>query len=348
MIDREVNKKGDFTMKKLILGCALIFCLLFTTSALAISVTDFDGEWSAETVYYEGVALPADIFGFDMEVSIATTNMGAIVEVDSVAMEMDTHDIFEFINDELVLEGISRFVYEDDSHIHLYMDADGDSTYIVLARNGDEVVSEEVIPEQTPIPVAISESAKDVVVTGTDKIVVSDWGLVQEDYRNYLVLALTNISNETIPDIDLQIIFYNENGGIIAIEDDEHDVVLSGSTVVTTKRIGDEALNYASVEVAIDTERYTNTYTNHAESLDIVGDVSGDNVFLQVTNNAKKTISEVEIVVVYYKNGVIAGVDDDEVYDLAVGKKHIFEFSGYKTCGADEYKVFINQAHTWW
>lgn len=335
-------------MKKMILSCAFVFCLLFTTSALAISVTDFDGTWSAETVYYEGVTLPADIFGFDMDVSIATTNMGAIVEVDSVSMEMDTRDIFEFVNDELVLEGISRFVYEDDSHIHLYMDADGDSTYIVLSRNEGEAISEEVIPEQTPIPVVISESAKDIVVTGTDKIVVSDWGLNEENYRSRMVLALTNTSGEIIPYIDLQVILYDKDGHIIATETDGHDAVLSGSTVITSKRIDNEALDYASVEVIIDTERYTNSYTNHAESLDIVGDVSGDNVFLQVTNNAKKTISEVEIVVVYYKNGVIVGADDDEVYDLAVGKKHIFEFSGYKTCGADEYKVFINQAHTWW
>lgn len=335
-------------MKKLILSCAFVFCLLFTTSALAISITDFDGTWSAETVYYEGVALPADIFGFDMDVSIATTNMGAIVEVYSVSMQMDTRDIFEFVNDELVLEGISRFVYEDDSHIHLRMDADSDLTYIVLVRNEDETVSEEVVPAQTPIPIVISESAKDIVVTGTDKIVVSDWGFNKENYRNRMVLALTNVSAETVPDISLQVIFYDKDGNIIGMEKDGHDVVLSGSTVITTKRITNEVSDYASVEVIIDTERYTNSYTNHAESLEIDGDVSGDKVFLQVTNNAKQTISEVEIAVVYYKNGMIVGADDDTVVDLAVGKKHIFEFSGYETCGADEYKIFVNKAHTWW
>ena len=202
-----------------------------------------------------------------------------------------------------------------------------------------------VLAENESSPV---DNAK-LTVSGSDKVIVSDFALITEGSRSELIVAFTNIGEETIPQADIQIVFYDENGGIIESETDAHDVFLPGSTVVTQKGIYNESVpGYSSVEVIVDTEKHKNSYINHAENLDIVGNVSDGTVFLQVTNNDTVEIAEIEIVVVFYKDGKIVGASEAETTKLGAGQKAIMEFSGYGNADADDYKIFINQAHTWW
>lgn len=325
------------------------FCLMFTLVILATlpcanaeSVGSFDGTWVSETIYYEGIALPADVFGFDMNVTIATTSMGAIVDVYSESMEMNTRDIFETNDGELILEGISRFVYADNEHIHLFMDADGDSTYVVLKRDSEILTDTETATKEYEV----SERAKEVVVRGTSDVIVSDWAFIEGDYHNQAIIALTNVSNQIIPELNVQIVFYDEKGDVIGTCNDGHDVILPGSTVVTEKQLYDrERSDYASVEVILKAMN-DNSYENHTENLAIKESVTKSGVFLQITNNDKVSIDEVEIAVVYYKNGIPVGADTKEIYNLNSGDTYTLDYYGYKTFGADAHRYFVNQAHT--
>ena len=187
-----------------------------------------------------------------------------------------------------------------------------------------------------------------MTVIGTDKVVVNNWALVGSSYRVQLVVEFTNVSDEIIPDFEAQIVFYDADGNIIEMEKDGHDVVLPGSTVVTEKGVYNDAiLQYDTVEVMVDTEKYTNRYVNHADKLTIKDNTSGNKVFLQVTNNDSEEIEEIEIVVVYYdKDNKIIGASEEEIHDLSAGKKTIMEFSGYDENATDHYVYYVNQAHT--
>lgn len=124
-------------MKKLILGCALAFCLLFTTSAFAITGSDFDGAWVAETVVMNGLELSAKTMNFDMEVTILDTSLGTVVTVKSEAMNQDSRDIFTLEGEVLSLEATARIEYVNETTLHLFIEGDDASTYIILMRDGE-------------------------------------------------------------------------------------------------------------------------------------------------------------------------------------------------------------------
>ncbi len=127
--------------------------------------------------------------------------------------------------------------------------------------------------------------------------------------------------------MEVEMVLYDKDGNIIETVSDGHDVFLPGSTVVTQKSIStDSADAFGSLKVIIDTEKYTNHYVNHVENLDIKGSVNGEKVFLQVVNNDPEEIEEIEIVVVFYKDGQIAGAKEEETHHLASGQEHVFEF----------------------
>lgn len=216
-----------------------------------------------------------------------------------------------------------------------------------LEANGvaDQTTQEKLFSTK-PDPYKISDSAKEVHTKGTENIIVTDWAYVEDDWHDSIVLALTNVSDSIIPELEAQIVFYDSEGNVIGMEKDRHDAILPGSTVITeTMLLGEDVGDYASVEVTLD-DSGTNNYENHADKLDIEGNVNGDNVFLQVTNTDTETIEEVEIAVVYYKDDLIVGADTEETFDLGVGSTYTLEFNGYKEYHANRYRYFVNQAHT--
>lgn len=124
-------------MKKLILGCVLALCLLFSTSALAITGSDFDGSWTAETIVINGNEFSAETMDFDMEVTILDTSLGTVVTVKSEAMNQDTRDIFTLDGEVLSLEATARIEYVNETTLHLFIEGDDASTYIILTRDGE-------------------------------------------------------------------------------------------------------------------------------------------------------------------------------------------------------------------
>ena len=214
-------------------------------------------------------------------------------------------------------------------------------------------------PEPTPAPTSASTSSSTtetvdfwgqsaLSVTGTDKVIVTDWALIEDDYDINLVMAFKNISGKTIPDFEVEVLFYDSDGNIIDQAKDGHDVVLPGATVVSRDALyNNEVLQYSEVEVIIDTEKYTNRYKNHTDNLSIKTNTSGKSVFLTIVNNDSVEIDEIEIVVVYYdKNGKIIGSAENEIRSLASGRKTVMEFSGYDSETVDHFQYYVNQAHT--
>ena len=187
-----------------------------------------------------------------------------------------------------------------------------------------------------------------IAVVGTDKIAVYNWALIQDRLRTTLVVEFTNVSNEIIPDLEAQIVFYDKEDNILEMVKDGHDVILPGTTVVSVCSFNnDRIFDYETVEVLIDTEKYTNHYVNHVENLEFKGNVSGNKIFLSVTNNDTVEIEEIEIVVVFYdKDNNIIGASEEEVHDLSTGAKTIMEFNDYNEADTILCMYYVNQAHT--
>ena len=71
--------------------------------------------------------------------------------------------------------------------------------------------------------------------------------IAQKTEDNLLCVFVTNNADITIAEIDFQVNFKDESGQIIKTEEDGHDAVLSGSTVVSRISTPD---NYADYEIS--------------------------------------------------------------------------------------------------
>ena len=157
-------------------------------------------------------------------------------------------------------------------------------------------------------------------------------------------MLITNNSDITIGELDIQVLYYDDAGNIIDTEDEGHDVVLPGSTVVSYVSAPDK---YAKDDYNLEIDIYANSsYTNHAEKMDVKTNKGDNCIILQITYNADVDIDEFEYVVVFYKGGEIVDVTHGtDVYDIKVGKNVVDECSTWGV-DFDSYKVYINQAHT--
>lgn len=165
------------------------------------------------------------------------------------------------------------------------------------------------------------------------------------EWRGVGVLV-TNNSAVTIGELEVQVLFYNEEGQIIDTATDGHDVILPGSTVVSYSEAPSE---YARYDYKLDVDVNANgSYKNHAADVKIETNIGEECIILQITNNAEVDIEEFEYAVVFYKNGEIVDVTNGtDVYDIESGDT-VIEECGTWGVDFDTYKVFINQAHTFW
>ena len=228
---------------------------------------------------------------------------------------------------------------EDDEDLQEPEDEEG-------LQESDAFVSNQSVGESAPQNLDF-QAVNPVPVSGTDKIVVNNWAIVEQDYFTKLVVEFTNVSNEIIPDFEAQFVFYDADGQVVEMAEDGHDVVLPGSTVVTETYVSESVYEYETFEIMVDTEKYTNDYVNHADKLSITDNTSDNTIYLQVTNNDSVEIDEIEIVVVCYDeyNSIIWSAESEE-YGLAPGNMVVMEFYCDDLSWADHYEYYINQAHT--
>lgn len=93
--------------------------------------------------------------------------------------------------------------------------------------------------------------------------------------------------------------------------------------------------------------KYAVNYRNWSEDVDVQSNIGNKNVMIQFTNNSGVDIRELEYVVLFYKNGEFVKIDwPQDVYDFGAGSTVVEEVSPYLPGGFDDYKIFINQAHT--
>jgi len=159
-----------------------------------------------------------------------------------------------------------------------------------------------------------------------------------------LCVFIKNNNAMVIDELELQVKYYDKDGNIVDVEDDGHDMVLPGYTVVSKL---DAPKTYEKYESVVSVELGSHPkYENHSKLVDVKSNKGENNIIVQITNNDKVTIEEAEFVVVLYQGSDVSYVSySKDVYDIDAGKTVTEKVSTYNH-KFDRYEVYLNQAHT--
>lgn len=159
-----------------------------------------------------------------------------------------------------------------------------------------------------------------------------------------MCVFITNTSDTVIHDLDVQINYKDDSGNIIDLEEDGHDMLVKGNTVVSLLDSPDTYSDY-EITTEIELDEYT-SYENHVDELAVKSNQGDDCVILEITNNSDVTVEEIEYIVVFYNGDNIIDVSHaTDIYDVEPGKKVIEKVSSLGIT-YDKFEVYINQAHT--
>ena len=158
-----------------------------------------------------------------------------------------------------------------------------------------------------------------------------------------MCVFVTNNSETIVDYLSLQINYMDENNNIIDLEEDGHDMILPGKTVVSRLDTPDK---YSSFDVEYKPEIGIYDYKNYSDEVDIKYNIGEDCIIVQITNNANVTIEEIEYVVVLYNDDTISYVSyGNDIYDIESGEKIIEKENIYQK-EFNRVEVYLNQAHT--
>ncbi len=165
----------------------------------------------------------------------------------------------------------------------------------------------------------------------------------------------TNNSDTTIDELELQINYIDENGNIIDMDTDGHDMVLPGYTVVSKMDVPSVDFADAEIEYEISLGDHP-SYVNHSEDVVIESNPGNDCVIVKITNNSNVQIREIEYDVVLFKgDDVVTICYPNDIYDVAPGateteKENVYSLKTYQPLkygtDYDRIEVYLNQAHT--
>lgn len=155
---------------------------------------------------------------------------------------------------------------------------------------------------------------------------------------------ITNNSEVTIDELSVQINYKDNSGSTIDMDEDGHDMVLPGATVVSRMEAPDQ---YADYEVQTSVELGVHkSYENHAKEIDLKSNQGDECIIIEITNNADVDIDELEYVAVLYSDNEIVTVEyPQDVYDVASGSTITEKIDTYGE-QYDRFEIYLNQAHT--
>lgn len=214
-------------------------------------------------------------------------------------------------------------------------------------NNGtDSSINDVPVKNDTGAGAVSSGSATNTAVADEDEVLkqVEVKAVPAQGEDGIVCVFVTNNSNTTIDELEVQINYKDESGATIDMDSDGHDMILPGSTVVSRMDAPDTYAD-CETEAKIELGAHPN-YVNHAADVEVNANQGEDCVIVEIQNNSDVTIEEIEYVVVFYKNGQLATVEfPEDVCDVSPGDKVTEKAIAYGT-EYDSFEVYLNQAHT--
>lgn len=162
--------------------------------------------------------------------------------------------------------------------------------------------------------------------------------------KRELCVFITNNTGRRIDELEVQALFRDQNGKTVSETKDGHDVFLPNTTVVSYIK---SDVDYSNVEFIKTIEPDRNPrYENHMEKVKIDCHQSGQKMIVEITNNDSVKIDEIEYVLLFMKgDNIVAFGSTGDVHDVPAGKT-VTESVYCPAEQFDNYKIYINQAHT--
>ncbi|RGU91737.1 hypothetical protein DWW31_14110 [Clostridium sp. AF15-17LB] len=159
-----------------------------------------------------------------------------------------------------------------------------------------------------------------------------------------ICLFIKNNSKTTIGALDVQINYKDESGQTIDSDEDGHDVVLPGSTIVSRMEAPDSYVDFEIIkDIRVDDNK---KYENHFNQLSVTSNQGDKCIILEIANNSDVTIEELEYIAVLYSGNDIVTVEyPEDIYDLESGKTITEKIDTFSE-QYDRFEIYINQAHT--
>ena len=223
--------------------------------------------------------------------------------------------------------------------------------YIEKTENSIEaynevLTSEKELLESMSTSVQISEPTADVTTESNDVNSIQQQIEVRAvpTLNGDVCTFITNNSDTVIDELSIQVLYKDDTGNTIDMDEDGHDMILPGSTVVSQM---DAPTSYATIETGVSVELDVNpSYENHAADVQINANQGEDCVILEFINNSSVTIEEIEYIIVLYKGDALVSVENpNDIYDVAAGQTITEKVSTYNK-DYDRFEVYLNQAHT--
>jgi len=166
---------------------------------------------------------------------------------------------------------------------------------------------------------------------------------------NRLSAVIKNNNNFDVGMIDLVANFYGSDNSLLNTAKESIFVIGAGREEAV--RFYDSApADYSKYEITIKANDYSsdlNGYTLMNDKVSMQDKDTGDEIDVTFTNNSDQDIQNIDLQVVYYKDGKIVGMDQNYVNDLRAGssemsKMHYPYDSNYDDVTFDQYKVFYS------
>jgi len=169
------------------------------------------------------------------------------------------------------------------------------------------------------------------------------------------VIVLENHNNVTIPYLEINVVYYAQNGSMIDTETSYLYSFLPGKSVALGMDMPYdddtyELLPFASYDVFFNP--YMDSFyleDNLIDNLAVQSNVGTDGVIVLLTNNSSAVMDSVDLSCVYFRSGDIVGFDWNYAYDLVPGASTSLQFyfpydTDYNDVSFDSYAVYVNAA----
>lgn len=213
---------------------------------------------------------------------------------------------------------------------------------LVAGCGKEESAPQKAESEENPTPIAegVEEEQPSDVEEVRKKVDVK--AVPTED--GLTCVFITNNSETVIDELGVQVNYKDDTGATVDMDNDGHDMVLPGSTVVSRMDAPDTYAD-CEVETSIQLDIYPK-YENHAKDV-VVNSNQGDKcVIVEITNNSDVSIDEIEYTAVLYKDEQIVTVEyPQDIRDVAAGQTVTEKVDTYSK-EYDRFEIYLNQAHT--
>lgn len=164
-----------------------------------------------------------------------------------------------------------------------------------------------------------------------------------------LVIFVKN-NGSLMLDIDVEVEFYDKNGKLVDVENEEINAVATNQGGVI--KVDTYGMNFSSYKVFInDTESVG--MVSYSDKIKVSYKDNDDEVLVNVVNNLGVSLECVSISVVYFKDDDVVGVEVQSYYDIDRGKTvsldfdYPYDYKNGKYISFDDFQVFINEAYSY-